>query len=215
MKDEDFAKLKYTEVKYNFWKVTKKSELVPLIMAIFLFLAVVIYNICNAIDIGNWENIFNVVIVMVIPIVPIAYLWKSVKQKDWEASLEAFLNLKIKNQEDDSVVAFFEAIPVQNGANIRQQAQTLCKELVGGYVDNLELFIRSEGLEESTEFCNALNDNVFKAYNVCLYVKTVGRKPENKSEKIINIEKNKYWYWCPLVNYKNSVALPYPKITKK
>lgn len=213
MQNKKFEQLEYTEVKYSYFKMTERGVSWSFVIAILLAISVVLYNIYNLIcNYEDLENLFNVVFVMIIPIIPIIYIWKDMKQRDWEENLKAFLNLKIKNQEDDSVVAFFEAIPVQNGADIRQQAQTLCKELItGGLLKDLELFIRPKKLKESTKSCSDLNGNKdFKIYEVCMYVKKVDRSTGSKASDIIKVEKNKYWYWCPLINDKNSKILPIP-----
>ncbi len=147
-----------------------------------------------------------------LPTLPVIFLWWQNRKKEWINNLPSFLDLYLEGSTEDNnrIIAFFEAIPIQNHIDLRAQAQTLLKTLVSEdrHINGLELFLRSNKLvKEKVVFDQDKVINQGKPYEqheitLKLHkpVQDISNPPgaeKQSNYSNIKIAPKHYYYWCP------------------
>jgi hypothetical protein len=156
--------------------------------------------------------------------IPILLIWFNQLKKRWIDSLPTFLTVTLKYKTQK--LAVVENVYIENGSDVRSQAQTLLSGVVkGSRVNDLEQFLRPDCIERKQIFIDK-NEKInsgqpFEFIEVSMFVTEEPKEVEcyntidwaekgQSAESQVFIEPGKYWRWCPLceeVEYKNKFIL--------
>ncbi|MBD3776104.1 MAG: hypothetical protein IE920_03115 [Thiotrichales bacterium] len=203
-------------------KYPTQPEWIVILLVVPIILGLIIYasvdsELRTKVD---WISLF----IGLLTSLPIIMIWFNQLRSRWISRLDTYLNVTLKHK--DRIVAKVEYVYVDNGIDIRQQAQTvlsgLTKDKRLGY---LEQFIRPGKDSFAKEkiykdLCGVLSDgNPFERVDVTLFLTKppVEIEPDAYSliketdwslkdedgkplydKKQVYVEKGRYWRWCPL-----------------
>jgi hypothetical protein len=200
----------YQQQKWVFRHVLRGEKLSFIGFALALICAITLVIYTQQQTGKGWLDVLaSTLLPMMIPIIPVLMLWYRNKKQYWLSALPAFMDVFVIYPEDGTfrTIGLLEAIPIEQNADIRQQAQTLLKVINDGKnVKQLELFIRTDNFDSygETVFSNAelLPDQLFRVFTVKLKVNQIQEQDkvnEQPNLKLITIAPERYWYWCPIL----------------
>jgi hypothetical protein len=199
----------YQQQKWVFRHVLRGEKLsfIGFALALICAITLVIYTQQQT-GKGCLDVLASTLLPIMIPIIPVLMLWYRNKKQYWLSALPAFMDVFVIYPEKSSfrTIGLLEAIPIEQNADIRQQAQTLLKVINGdNNVKQLELFIRTDNLDSYGEnvFSNVelLPGRLFRVFTVKIKVNQIQEQDEvnGNSSKLITIAPERYWYWCPIL----------------